>query len=139
MAKPKDISHSGIVEEITPENIVVQIAVKSQCAACHTKGFCSISDATDKKIEIANDGQNLQIGDEVNVVLQSGLGLSAVWWAYIFPLILLLIVLLVLSNQNFSDLYSGLFAIAIIAIYYGILRFFKDKFKRKYVFKIERP
>ncbi len=112
------------------------MVVASQCAACHAKGFCSISDVAEKRIEIPNRGQAVEEGEEVTVALLAGLGLKAVWWAYVFPLLLLLIILLLLHSQNIPELYSGLAAVAAIALYYGVVWLFRNKFKRKYTFEL---
>ncbi len=138
MVKYKNISHAGIVEQVTPDTIFVRIVVASQCAACHAKGLCSLADVAEKQIEIPNRGQYVKKGDEVTVVLQSGLGIAAVWWAYTFPLLLLLSILLFLHDKNWSEIYSALCALGTVAGYYGILWFFRGKFKKKYTFAIDK-
>jgi sigma-E factor negative regulatory protein RseC len=130
------ITHAGIVGRITASQIEVHINVSGQCTACRVKGFCSMADVAEKKIEITNTGQDMKPGEKVNVVLRQSLGLMAVWWAYLFPLLLLLIILLLL--QTLPDLYSGAAALGSVAIYYGVLYGFKEKFKKKYIFEIEK-
>jgi len=133
----KNIKHAGVVEEVTREKIYIRIVVASQCAACHAKGFCSIADVAEKRVEIPNSGQSVHAGDNVQVVLQSSQGLAAVWWMYTLPLLLLVSILLFLLDQNMSEIYSALFALGVVAVYYGVLWFFRSKFKKNTIFALQ--
>jgi sigma-E factor negative regulatory protein RseC len=137
MAKAQLVTHRGLVEHITPESIVVRIGVESLCAACHAKSVCGVADAGEKRIEAPNRGQAVQQGDEVNVVLRAGIGLRAVWWAYVCPLVVLLFILLLLQAAQCPDLYIGLAALAALAVYYGALYGFRGELKKTYTFEIE--
>ena len=44
--------HKGIVTEVTDDLVRVKIESVSACAACHAKGLCSMSDKTDKIIDV---------------------------------------------------------------------------------------
>ncbi|MDR2802435.1 MAG: SoxR reducing system RseC family protein [Prevotellaceae bacterium] len=138
MANTSFIKHRGIVERISSGSITVRIQVTEACAACHAKGFCSISGIAEKRMEIPNTGQAAALGEEVNVTLRQSSGLSAVGWAYVLPLAVLLVILVFLQWLPLADLYSGAAAVGGVALYYGALYGFRKKWKKKYIFEIEK-
>lgn len=137
MANTSIIKHRGIVEQVTPECIIVRIQVADACAACHAKSFCSISGMAEKRMGILPAVQ-VAPGEEVNVMLRSSAGWSAVGWAYVLPLAVLLAILVSLQWLSFSEVYSGAAAVGGVALYYGALYAFRKKWKKKYVFEIEK-
>ena len=95
MAKKTTVDHIGEVVSITPQYIDVEILNKSMCAACHAKGMCSMSDVSAKIIRVNNYfGDTYSVGEQVRVVMKKTLGLKAVWISYVFPLIILMILLI---------------------------------------------
>jgi sigma-E factor negative regulatory protein RseC len=138
MANTSIIKHRGIVEQVTPECIIVRIQVADACAACHAKSFCSISGMAEKRMGILSRGQAVTPGEEVNVTLRSSAGWSAVGWAYVLPLAVLLVILISLQWLPLADIYSGAAAAGGVALYYGALYAFRKKWKKKYVFEIEK-
>lgn len=85
------IEHEGKVVSISENYIGVEIVSKSACAACHAKGVCAASDEAVKVIEVPYDIATLsadyKIGDCVNVVLSSSLGVRAIWLRMSFRLL----------------------------------------------------
>jgi sigma-E factor negative regulatory protein RseC len=136
MANAPLIKHRGTVARITPAKIDVGIRTETACAACHAKSFCELSGANEKRIEIPNLGQPVALGEEVEVTLRQSLGLSAVWWAYVLPVCLLVVIILSLQSFLPSDAYSGAAAVGGVALYYAGLYGCRKKLKRKYVFEI---
>ena len=142
MKKNEKIEHEGKVVEISENFISVEIINKSACSGCHAKGVCVASDEETKIIEIPYSigtlVENYQIGESVNVVLSPTLAGSAIWLAYVFPLVVLFAAIIILSKIGFAELYVGLGAIAAVALYYIVLSFFKDKLSRIFTFSIEK-
>jgi len=135
----KTIDHEGVVTQITPTDIYVEILNKSMCAACHAKSACTMSDMSIKTIKIhRNSSEVYQVGEEVLVVMKKTLGLRAVWISYVIPLIILMILLLSLPYLNFSDLGAGLMAILGISLYYVGVFLFKDRLAKEFTFAIEK-
>ncbi len=132
------VAHKGKVIAVSDEKIVVNIISESACAACHAKGMCTMADTKEKNISVPAAGRHFEIGEEVLVALTSSLGLRAVWWAYLFPLILFLAVLLTLGGMKLSELYSGMAALGIVGVYYVLLWLSRNKLKRKFVFTVEK-
>lgn len=139
MAGKSTVDHIGEVVEITPQYIDVEILNKSMCAACHAKGMCSMSDVSAKIIRVNNYfGETYVVGEQVRVVMRKTLGLRAVWISYVFPLIILMILLLSLPKFGLSELNAGLIAVAGVVIYYGCIWLLKDKIAREFTFTIEK-
>ena len=139
MSKEKSVAHKGTIIEITEEFIRVEIINKSMCAACHAKGMCTMSDVSAKIIRVNNYfGDTYAVGEQVRVVMKKTLGLKAVWISYVFPLIILMILLLSLPKFGLSELNAGLIAVVGVVIYYGCIWLLKDKIAREFTFTIEK-
>ena len=135
----KEISHFGVVKEITPEKISVEIVSESACGACSAAGVCSAAEAKKKEISLpASAYGNLSVGDRVEVVLKPSMGVKAVVLAYVLPLAVLIPAVVALSYTGISELLVGLAGICGAGLYYGILFFFKDKLSKEYVFELRK-
>ena len=137
MKKEDQISHSGIIREITNSTISVSIISESACAACHAKGFCNVSDMKEKTIEVRNTGDNdHKVGECVNLVMQRSMGLKAVFYGYVLPFLIMMATLLVTMGATDNEGLSGLFALLILAPYYFSLYLLRAKLKSKFEFRI---
>lgn len=138
MAK-NEVSHAGIVREITQEATTVEIIASSACSSCHAKGMCGVSDEQVKMISVPTDPySDYQVGDEVDIVLKKSMGLKAVWISYVIPLMILMILILSLSSVTVHEVYTGLIAIGGVALYYLIIYLFRERLAQDYVFSIRK-
>lgn len=139
MGKKKTIDHIGIIQNISTESILVTIENQSACAGCHAKGACSMADVKDKIIEIPTPSSNeFKEGDKVNVICDEELGFIALFWAYIFPLILIFTCLFIGSIFIDDEKIYGIASLLILLPYYLILSMFKSKLKKRFTFRIEK-
>ncbi len=127
------VQHSGVISKITDGRITVSLNGNINCAACNAKAACGISESNSKEITIENTNRSFKLNEGVAVVLQKELGLKAVFWAYIFPFILVFAVLLIASNF-LKEWIAGLLSLFVLIPYYVMLYFFNSSFER--VFKI---
>lgn len=130
------IQHAGQVVNITPVQIEVNIVSLSACAACHAKTFCATFDQKEKNITIPNIGQNVSIGDHVNVQLKRSLGIQAVVLAYLLPVIAVIMAVLIFTSVGVPEPIAALLSLGVLTIYYIILYLFKDKLKKVYNFQL---
>ena len=141
MNKFDRVEHDGIVVGISDSSISVEIVSKSACASCHAKSVCAVGDSAVKTVEvpltIGTMAADCKVGNRVKVVLASSLGVNAVWLAYVAPLALLLASILVFSSVGVRDLYTGLLSIGVVALYYVVLSFFRNRLDRIFTFSIE--
>lgn len=134
----KSIEHPGVIAEITPDTIKVNIVSVSACGSCHAQSSCTVSDKEIKTIDVMRSGQRFEVGEKVNVVLQKSLGPLAILLGYLVPLIILVIVLVVTWSVTNSEAQSGLFSLAGVAIYYGLLALFRTRLKSTFSFTIQK-
>ncbi len=131
------IVHEGIIDHISSDSVFVRILSKSACAACHSNGICSVSEMTEKLVEVKVNKPDLIVGQIVNVILDRSLGNKAVVLGYLFPFLLMILTLLV-ASQFLNELLSGLLAIAVLIPYYFLLSLFKNRLSKTFSFHIEQ-
>lgn len=129
------VRHEGIVTKISQETITISLKGNIDCEGCKAKSACGVSDSNDKEIEVVNSSKTLRLNESVEVLLQKNLGLKAVFWAYVFPFILMVTVLLI-ASLFFAEWQAGLLALAILVPYYFSLHYLNTFFKKKFKLSI---
>jgi positive regulator of sigma E activity len=133
------IEHQGEIIEIGIDYIMVEIISQSACSSCNAKSMCSMSEAESKVVEVENKGYEMfEIGETVNVILRKSLGFKALYISYLIPLLILILILLSLSSFGIGELTTGLSIIMALAVYYIGVYLLRDRFKREFVFTIEK-
>jgi sigma-E factor negative regulatory protein RseC len=134
--KPTNLlKHEGVISKISENSITVALKGNINCEGCKAQSACGVSDSNDKEIEIFNSHQSFHLNEPVDVVLQSELGLKAVFWAYVFPFILLFIVLII-ASLFYKEWIAGLMALTVLAPYYLMLYVLKNTFQKAFQVKI---
>jgi sigma-E factor negative regulatory protein RseC len=132
-----EISHQGCIVEIDDQKIKVQILSQSACSSCRAKGMCAAFEMTEKMIEVRNDHKyGYKTGEHVDLVMTQSMGNKAVILGYGLPFVLVLITLLI-ASQFIPELYAGLVSLAILAPYYLVLYYLKDRLSNSFDFKIK--
>lgn len=125
------ITHTGKVVNVTHKRVVVALDSNVSCEACNAKAACGVSESNRKEIEISNPTSLFNMGEEVTVVMKKHLGMQAVFWAYLFPFTLLILVLF--TTASFLPQWqAGLLALAVLLPYYITLRATKSWFKKAF-------
>jgi sigma-E factor negative regulatory protein RseC len=133
------IEHKGEIIEIGIDYIMVEIISQSACSSCNAKSMCSMSETESKVVEVENKGYEMfEIGETVNVILRKSLGFKALYISYLIPLLILILILLSLSSFGIGELTTGLSIIIALALYYIGVYLLRDRFKREFVFTIEK-
>jgi sigma-E factor negative regulatory protein RseC len=136
--EPGAIIHPGIVEEVTPERVLVRILSQSACSTCHAKGACSVSETEEKVIEVENPGPGeWKPGQQVMVAMDQSLGLKAVFLGYLLPLIILVASVIVFLAWFNDEGLAALISILMLAPYYLVLYLFRSRLKKRFSFRIE--
>lgn len=120
--------HAGFISQINGDSVVVTLEPNIHCEACHVKGTCGVSDSGTKTIEVPNSTDAFKINERVDVILKKALGLKAVFWAYVFPFILMFITLIITSNF-LKEWLAGLISLVILVPYYFALYLLKNTLK----------
>ncbi len=132
----KEIEQKGIVKEQVGDNVFVEIEAHTACDGCHAKGSCGMTACESKIIKVKSKDKTYNQGDEVFIVIDDALGVSAIFYGYVLPLIVLLVALVLGSFADISDLHAGLLAIGCLIMYYFGLNLCRRYFKEKFAFRI---
>lgn len=125
------IIHEGVVSKINNNVVTVSLKGNINCEACHAKGACGAAEAKEKVVEVQQTTKPLKLNENVEVVLNKNLGLKAVFWAYFFPFILLISVLLI-ATAFYKEWIAGILSIVVLIPYYIALYVFKNTFKKAF-------
>lgn len=131
----KKIEHEGVVDQISDKAIRVKIMSMSACASCHAKGACTVADMEEKEVEVPLAG-NYKVGQRVMVTGSTAQGLQAAWWAYILPILLLLLTLFVSFSLTGNEALAGLLALVVLVPYFGLIKLSEKFMKKTFQFTI---
>ena len=129
------IQHEGFITEITDQKVTISLSGNLNCDACNAKAVCGSAESGEKVVEVLNTNSGLQLNDSVNVLLRKDLGMKAVFWAYVYPFILLMTVL-VIASLFVTEWLAGVLSILVLPPYYLLLYSLKNVFKKSFQFSI---
>ena len=132
------ISHIGIIKSISNQHLVVKIISQTACSSCQAKGACTSSEQTEKEIEIQQSEGVFFVGEEVHVVTTSTQGYKAIIYAYVLPLTILIISLMILINLTKEEALAALGSLLLLFPYYWLLYHFRHKLKKSFHFKVQK-
>ncbi len=132
----KQIEHEGIVIKSLNNQTTVRIVSQSACASCHAKSACTAADLQEKLIEVETN-EIYSPGQQVMLTGNQELGLKAAWWAYVLPVALVLITLILSFAITQNENVSGLLALLILVPYFIIIKLAGSILKKKFAFRIK--
>jgi sigma-E factor negative regulatory protein RseC len=133
------IEHQGVIEQINGNHITVKILQQSSCSDCHAKRACISADSKEKRIDIFDSSNQFSVNETVIIEGKESIGYKAVLWAFVIPLIIVVIVLILTTLVwKFSELSSALSAIIALIPYYILLYLLRDKIAKILVFSIKK-
>ena len=132
------IKTDGIVSKIDDQYIYVKLDCQSACSQCHAKGSCFSVEKSFKIIEVQKKNKYflLKENDKVQVLLDVKSGFWAVLWGYIFPLILVLIVIIIGTYLKQHEGLVAFLSLIFLIPYYLLLKMMRNIFQKKYSFTI---
>ena len=134
------VEHIATVIRADDDVVEAELTVQSACAACHARSVCGLGESKRKRVEIATpDAAAYVPGENVVVSIESNMGMTAVFWAYVMPFVVLLGALIVSSAAGAGDGVSALAALAATALYFVALYLCRARLERKIHFKIHKP
>lgn len=131
----KSIKHEGVISKINSSGYTISLKGNINCEGCKAKAACGVSESNDKEIEIFESNQVFSLNEPVTVSLKKELGLKAVFWAYIFPFILMMITL-VIASLFFAEWFAGILSMLVLGPYYLMLFVFNNSFKKAFKLSI---
>ena len=132
MGKSSRVQHEGIVKSISTQTLEVSIISHSACSGCHAKSACGIADMKEKVITAQRPREELRPGDKVIVYASVNNAFYSVLLAYIMPSIFFL------EKSGSSELYAAISSLILLAGFFIILYFCRNKIARKINFTVEK-
>lgn len=133
------IEHEGIIEKINGNQLTVRILQQSACSACHAKEVCMAAESKEKLVEVADFSGRFRENERVIVEGKESIGYKAVFWAFVVPLaILVLILALTLSLWGFSETEAAISAMLALFPYYLVLYFLRKKMANLFRFNVKK-
>ena len=131
------IKHTGVVEAINGNNCYVRILQHSACSGCSAQRLCNSSESKEKIITVLLHGEDVQVGETVNIEGTVVQGLRAVYICYMIPLVLL-IVSVYLGVRLSGDMLGVFLSLGVLAIYYIVLYLFKNSIGQHFAFTLHK-
>jgi sigma-E factor negative regulatory protein RseC len=138
MSEQNTIKHIGFVESVSGQSALVRINSQSACAACHAKGACSAADQEEKVMTVPTGGADYRAGEQVRVSIARRTGLRAVAFGYVYPFLVLMIVLVTLTAAGASELQAGTWSLASLVPYYLVIYLLRNRISNAFTFKLEK-
>jgi sigma-E factor negative regulatory protein RseC len=88
-------------------------------------------------VSVPCQGRKVKTGDTVTVFIEEKIGLAAVMWGYVAPLVVFLVIFFVFLFVTHQDGLSALIALVAIGPYYGFLWFFRERFQRMFSLQLK--
>ncbi len=130
-------THDGIVTQVSPGALKVQMHVVSACSSCEAHAHCGFAESRDKIVDIQTpDWQQYHVGDEVKVIIRAGRGLLAVLVAYVFPALLLLAVFIALTLAHLPEVWVAIVTLLAVALYGGVLYLCRRRLQRRFTMSV---
>ena len=132
------VSHPGVVVGINDKDLEIEILSASSCGSCGIKSACGMSEMTEKRITVPKpDDKEFIVGQPVSIKMNVEQGNKAALFAYLIPALLMIALIVILSNLNIKEWIAALAGVGVVAVYYGILSFFKEKLKAEFKYEIQ--
>ena len=131
------IKHTGVVEAIKGNNCYVRSLQHSACSSCSAQRLCNSSESKEKIITVLLNGEDVQVGETVNIEGTVVQGLRAVYICYMIPLVLL-IVSVYLGVRLSGDMLGVFLSLGVLAIYYIVLYLFRNSIGQHFAFTLHK-
>lgn len=133
----QEIRHKAKIVQVNANSVEAEIEVKSACAQCALQKACQMHEVSQRKIIIPlEQSKTYHEGEAVEVAISLDEGMLAAFYAYILPLILVLLTLFISLISGASEIISGICSIIVLIPYYFGVFLKKNFFARKLNFKI---
>jgi sigma-E factor negative regulatory protein RseC len=73
----------------------------------------------------------------VEVVGKTSQGFKALFYGYVFPFMLIMAILIILTSLQFSEGLSGLISLSVLVPYYFVLYLTRNKIRKSFEFEIK--
>jgi sigma-E factor negative regulatory protein RseC len=132
------VAHRGVVEQIEEHTIYVRIARQPACAGCQAKSVCTTANGKEQMIEVTDYTDLFHVHETVLLEGKNSMEHQAVLLAFLIPLALVAATVFIGTSLQWGEGFSALAGLLLLFPYYIILYFFRDTWKKKFVFTIKK-
>lgn len=132
----RHISHLGMVVNTIGDKAVIYLIKQDECHVCHLRDFCGVDDDERSRFEVPLG--NLAIGDQVSLEIKQSTGFMALFWAYLMPFALIMLILIGGSVMHLAEQWLGILALLILVPYFLGLSLFRKKLKENLDFQVKK-
>lgn len=139
MAQQDSIRHTGTITSVGDGTVEVAVKPEEACGSCHAKSICGASGDNDRRMVVpVLDPSEFTTGEIVEVSVEKTMGIRAVLLAYVVPFIVMFAVLLTMLRLGYSELKSGIWSLASVAVWFLLLRMFRRRLDKEIIFKVHK-
>ncbi len=133
------IYHTATVTQVEEGEVHVLISRSEACAACVNKSACAVKEGKPMiYVILVAQATQYHVGEQVRVGMKGSVGLRAVFYAYVLPLVLMFIAFCVSLCVVHSELCQALIALGVLAVYYVVLSLFRKNFQSRFNYSIDK-
>ncbi|MFI3332865.1 MAG: SoxR reducing system RseC family protein [Rikenellaceae bacterium] len=133
----KNFTHSGIILSVESDFVRVGFESRAACGGCHARDKCGMVDSSMREVNVATlKGESYSVGESVEVAISYQMGIMSVVVAYIIPLILLIVALVVTSSLCTNEGVAAVVSLVVVALYYIGVYIFRSKLDKQIKFTI---
>ena len=132
------MEHTGVINEIQNDRILVLINRQTDCSSCLANGACSAYGKETKLIEVESTDPNFKVGETVILSGKQSIRLQAVLLAFVIPFLLVLLSLFILQSVVENESISGVLSLLVLVPYYLILSTINTRLKANFKFEIKK-
>lgn len=131
------IRHLGTITAIEGNILHVKMLQSSACAGCHAAKLCQSSETKEKEVDVrTQDASRYEVGQKVMLLGSVRQGLKATVWAYMIPIVVLVIVLLACTKCGLPEVTCAMASLGAVAVYFFGLYLFRGRFADKFSFEV---
>ena len=132
----RNVEHRGVVKDIMGRDVFVEMIRTSACGACEAKQHCGLTETQHQILVFPERKEDFSVGEEVRVVLEQAKGVQALFFAYLLPLGVVVLSLLIFSRITTREYLAGCGALLMLVPYYAGLHVFSRRLQRSFQMKL---
>ena len=132
------IRHNAVVKAIDGQAVSVTIVQSSACGGCAARKMCNSAEAKEKEVDVLTpDAGTYRVGQQVVLEGRLSDGRTAAIIAYVLPLLVLLVALVLGIQLSGSETAGALWALGSVAVYYFLVfLFLRQRLQQRFSFRI---
>lgn len=134
------LQHTGTIVELLPDGVKVRVEQRAACAGCASHASCTLStEKKDEIITIACSNPTLyKAGETVKLVSTQKKLYTALFWAYLLPLVGLMASVVVVMQLYNNELIAAVSGLVFCALYVLVLYCLPKRITRPLQIEIEK-